>query len=343
MNTVTFGTHRSYDDLQLLLTGKTIGTPAPKVEQIDLPGSDGVLDLTEFFDGTKYENRKLSFDFASKVHRSLLLQQFTMIQNLLHGRKMDIYLSDDPDWYYTGRIHVNEWQADKNIGRFTIDCDCEPFKHRHSAQAVRLCGKNLLNLNTGVTTKPQFWTKTATGYTFDRGTATGNGNIYFEIPVEKGKTYSFSALGTTYTGTAPTLYVYNNMTEKTVISRTYTTLSLSFVAPESTVYAFTLIVNTTTQTSTFTNIMVTEGNTATAYEAFDATVQTVTATFANTNRPAVPTIYVTSAMTVENGNYLAELSPGDNVLPDFAFFAGDNTLTFKGNGSALVKWKEGAL
>lgn len=343
MNTVTFGTHRSYDDLQILLTGKTIGTPAPKVETIDLPGSDGVLDLTEFFDGTKYANRQLSFEFATKVHRSLFLQQFTMIQNLLHGKKMDIYLSDDPEWYYTGRVHVNEWKADKSVGRFTIDCDCEPFKHRHTAQAVRLCGKNLLSLDAAVITRPAYWTKTTTGYTFDRGTATGNGNIYFEIPVEKGKTYSFSALGTTHTGTAPTLYVYNNMTEKKVISRTYnTTLSLSFVAPESTVYAFTLIVNTTTQTANFTNVMVEEG-TASAYEAFDKTVQTVTATFANTNRAAVPTIYVASAMTVENGNFLADLSPGDNTLPDFAFFTGDNTLTFKGNGSALVKWTEGSL
>ena len=48
-------------------------------------------------------------------------------------------------------------------------------------------------------------------------------------------------------------------------------------------------------------------------------------------------------MTVENGNFLADLSPGDNTLPDFAFFTGDNTLTFKGNGSALVKWTEGSL
>lgn len=342
MNTVTFGTHRSYEDLHLILSSKTIGTAPPKVETVDLPGGDGVLDLTEFFDGTKYANRQLSFDFSTMVHPSQFMQQFTTVQNLLHGRKMNIFLSDDPGWYYTGRISVNEWKADRNIGRFTVDCDCAPYKHRETAQAVYLCGKNLLNLDAAVITRPQFWTKTTTGYTFERGTATGNGNIYFEIPVEKGKTYSFSALGTTHTGTAPTLYVYNNMTEKTVISRTYTTLSLSFVAPESTVYAFTLIVNTTTHDANFTNVMVTEGSSAT-YVPYDKTTQTVTATFANANRPAVPTIYASSAMTVENGNFLAELSPGDNTLPDFAFFAGDNTLTFKGNGSALVKWREGAL
>ena len=343
MNTVTFGSYRSYDDLHLILSSKTIGTPAPKVETIDLPGGDGVLDLTEFFDGTKYANRQLSFDFSTMVSPASFLQQFSTVQNLLHGRKMDIVLSDDPEWYYTGRISVNEWKADKNIGKITVDCDCAPFKHRKSAQAVHLCGKNLLNLDAAIITRPLYWAKTETGYAFDRGTVTGNGNIYFNIPVEKGKTYSFSAPGTTHTGTSPTLYVYNNITEKKVISRTYSTFALSFIAPETAVYAFTLIVNTSTITANFTNVMLEEGSTATAFEAYDATEQSVTATFSNTRQPAVPTIYVTSAMTVENGNNLSELSPGDNVLPDFAFFAGDNTLTFKGSGSALVKWTEGSL
>lgn len=341
MNTVTFGNYRSHDDLMLLLTSKKIGTPAPKTELIDIPGGDGILDLTEFFDGTKYKNRQLSFEFATIVNRSLFMQQFTMVQNLLHGKKMRIQLSDD-EWYYTGRVSVNDWTADRSVGRFSVDCDCEPYKRRDRAQAVRLCGKNLLDLNRAIITRPQFWTKTATGYNFDRGTAAGNGNIYFEIPVEKGKTYTFSALGTTHTGTAPTLYVYNNMVNKTVISRTYSTLTLTFTATESTVYAFTLIVNTTTTTADFANVMLVEGN-STAFEPFATTEQTVTATFDNLNRAAVPTIYSTTTIYVENGHNAATLSPGDNTLPDFAFYAGDNTLTFKGSGSVLVKWTEGAL
>lgn len=343
MNTVTFGTYRSYEDLNLILSSKTIGAPAPKVETIDLPGGDGVLDLTEFFDGTKYANRQLSFDFSTMVSPASFMQQFSTVQNLLHGRKMDIFLSDDPEWYYTGRVSVNEWKADRNIGKFTIDCDCEPFKHRHSAQAVRLCGKNLLNLNAAINSRPAYWTKTATGFAFDRGTSTGNGYLYFEIPVEKGKTYTFSAVGTTYTGGVASLYVYKTFAGREIIQKVNSPFSLTFEAKETTTYAFCLVANSSTTTVNFTNLMVAEGSTATAFTAYDATVQTVTATFANTNRAAVPTIYVTSAMTVENGNFLAELSPGDNTLPDFAFFTGDNTLTFKGNGSALVKWTEGSM
>ena len=341
MNTVTFGDYRSHDDLMLLLTSKKIGTPAPKTELIDIPGGDGVLDLTEFFDGTKYKNRQLSFEFATIVHRSLFMQQFTMVQNLLHGKKMRIQPSDD-DWYYTGRVSVNDWTADRSIGRFSVDCDCEPYKHRERVQVVRLCGKNLLSLDAAINTRPQYWTKTATGFAFDRGTATGNGYVYFEIPVEKGKTYTFSALGTTYTGGVASLYVYKTFSGREIVQKVNNPFSLAFEAQETATYAFSLVANSTTTTANFANIMLVEGN-ATAFELFDTTQQTITAAFDNLNRAAVPTIYATSSMYVENGHNAVTLSPGDNTLPDFAFYAGTNTLTFKGSGSVLVRWTEGAL
>ena len=129
-NGVTFGEYHSFDDLQLVLSQKTIGTPSPKTETVDIPGGDGVLDLTEFFGEVKYNNRTLSFVFSVMVPKSQFMGVFTRVQNLLHGRKMTITLDDDPDWYYTGRITVSEWKADRNIGTLTIDCDCEPFKYK---------------------------------------------------------------------------------------------------------------------------------------------------------------------------------------------------------------------
>ena len=48
MNTVTFGTLNSYDDLNLILSSKTIGSPSPKVNILEVPDSDKVLDFSEF-------------------------------------------------------------------------------------------------------------------------------------------------------------------------------------------------------------------------------------------------------------------------------------------------------
>ena len=128
MKGVTFGNYHSFRDFRLILSTKTIGTPSPKTELIDIPGGDGVLDLTDFFGETKYGNRTLTFEFSTLVPEPDFMALFSMVQNALHGKKMTITLDDDPEWYYTGRISLSEWKADRNIGKLTIDCDCEPYK-----------------------------------------------------------------------------------------------------------------------------------------------------------------------------------------------------------------------
>ena len=136
MKGIMFGNHHSWNDFQLILASKTIGTPSPKTETIDIPGGDGVLDLTEFFGETKYNNRSLSFEFSSMVIPSEFMSLFSRVQNALHGKKMTIKLDDDPDWYYIGRISVSEWKAERNIGKLVVDCDCEPYKYQISTTTV---------------------------------------------------------------------------------------------------------------------------------------------------------------------------------------------------------------
>ena len=136
MKGVSFGDFHSYRDFSLILSQKIIGAPSPKTETIDIPGGDGVLDLTEFFGETKYNNRNLSFEFSSIVPQSDFMNQFSHIQDALHGQKMQIVLDDAPEWYYTGRISVSEWKAEKAVGKLTIDCDCEPYKTKLSETVV---------------------------------------------------------------------------------------------------------------------------------------------------------------------------------------------------------------
>lgn len=130
MKGVKFGNYHSWNDFSLILSQKIIGTPSPKTETIDIPGGDGVLDLTNFFGEVKYNNRNLSFEFSTIVPQSEFMDLFTRVQNALHGQKMQIILDDDSEWQYTGRITVSEWKAEKAVGKLTIDCDCEPYKSR---------------------------------------------------------------------------------------------------------------------------------------------------------------------------------------------------------------------
>lgn len=137
MKGIRFGDYHSYDNFNLILSTKTIGTPSPKTETIDIPGGDGVLDLSDFFGEVKYNNRELSFEFATMVPQSEFMDLFSTIQNAIHGQKMQIVLDDDAEWYYIGRISVSEWKAEKSIGRLTIDCDCEPYKIKRTETVVQ--------------------------------------------------------------------------------------------------------------------------------------------------------------------------------------------------------------
>jgi len=136
MKGVKFGDFHSWNDFSLILSEKTIGSPSPKTEVIDIPGGDGVLDLTEFFGEVKYDNRTLEFVFSTKVPQSEFLDLFSRVQNALHGQKMRIVLDEDAEWYYVGRITVSEWKANKAIGKLTIDCDCQPYKTKNTETVV---------------------------------------------------------------------------------------------------------------------------------------------------------------------------------------------------------------
>lgn len=128
MKGITFGSYHSYDDLQLVLNSKEIGCPEVKVNEIDIEGADGSLDLTEFFGEPKYENVKHKFQFSTIVPQSQFLSAFSKVKNALHGKKMRIILDDDPLFYYMGRLHVSQFTNDKRIGMVSVEADCEPYK-----------------------------------------------------------------------------------------------------------------------------------------------------------------------------------------------------------------------
>lgn len=136
MKQITFGEYKSYDDLHLILKSKTIGSPSIKTHTVEVEGSDGVLDYTEYFGEAKYNNLTLSFEFSTIVVQSQFLTLFSAIKDALHGQKVHIVLDDDPNFYYIGRISVSDFSNDKSIGNISITCDCDPYKYKSAATTV---------------------------------------------------------------------------------------------------------------------------------------------------------------------------------------------------------------
>lgn len=113
-----------------------MGVPAVKTKTIDIEGTDGVLDLTDFFGEPKYENVTHTFEFSTLVPQNEYLSLFSAIKNAIHGRKVRIVLDDDTAFFYVGRCFVSSFTNEKGVGIVSVECDCEPYKYKLNKTVV---------------------------------------------------------------------------------------------------------------------------------------------------------------------------------------------------------------
>lgn len=125
---IKFGGIRTDTDLELYLASVSIGSPTVRTSFVDIPGADGALDLTEALGGVNYSTRTLVFSLGRRMYDRY--QQDADAKNALHGRRMQIQLSDDPGHYFRGRVSVGEWVRDHGLGRVDITCTCDPWRYK---------------------------------------------------------------------------------------------------------------------------------------------------------------------------------------------------------------------
>ena len=102
-----------------------------KKKTIDIPGADGLIDLSESLTGYPvYNNREGSFEFIVLNDFKAWYRAYSDISDYLHGKIMKAVLEDDPDYYYEGRFTVNDWKSNKDWSRIVIDYSVGPYKWR---------------------------------------------------------------------------------------------------------------------------------------------------------------------------------------------------------------------
>lgn len=136
-HSVFFGSKNTLRDWHLIPEQRpVIAQPEPKTNTVEIPGGQGVLDLSESLTGYPlYNNRsgsmtfKVLSDYGSGTHASWT-ERYQEIVNAIHGRTGIMYLEDDPDWYYDGRFKVT-WNSssDSSPDTLQIDYDLDPFKY----------------------------------------------------------------------------------------------------------------------------------------------------------------------------------------------------------------------
>ena len=344
MKGVMFGGLHSFYEWGLILSEKEIKAPKPKTIELEIEGSDGVLDYTEFFGGVRYENRQLSFKFyKANIVPDGYLALFSVVQQAIHGKKMQVILDDDPAFFYYGRVTVNEWKSNKRLGEITIDVNAEPYKYKvaRTSQPASLSGKNLINLDNYENKTANLWTRTDTGFSFVRGTALGNSYVVFKVPVVAGKTYTFSA-SKTATGDDPLMVVYSDKVFGNVIARG--SQKVTFAAGHTGFHAFALIANSATETVDYSNVMLEEGSVVTTYEAFAGTENTISVFLENLKMPSVPSIYSQDDITITNGEETFVIHAGEVLtVEEFQLKEGGNQFNITGTGAVVFDWQEGGL
>ena len=119
----------------ILLDGYTLSPPEPKTYTVDIPGGDGVIDLTSALTGdVAYSNRSQSFTFMV-VDPDSFERVKTDVSNFLHGKSFDYQMTMDPGYTYHGRFSIAEYSHAVYaypglVGVFTVDIDADPYKSK---------------------------------------------------------------------------------------------------------------------------------------------------------------------------------------------------------------------
>ena len=177
-NGVQFGDKHSIDDWDLLMVDKSIGDAEPKIIDVDIPGSNSKLDLTEWTGEVLYNNRTLIFNFDIYDSPSNWWTLKREITNYLHGKKLKIILDQDKDYYYYGRCKVTDFSNETTVAHITIECDCDPFVYKKETTIKTITGIGTLILsNARKRVMPKITSTESMQFTFEDKTFNVNGTL----------------------------------------------------------------------------------------------------------------------------------------------------------------------
>ena len=145
----------TYEYWEMIPTSRLyVAPPEVKTNYTDIPGANGGIDYTELLTGSPtYGYRKGSWEFLlipennwSYVYNSLI--------DYLHGKAHTIILGDEPNYSYTGRLSIDEWQSNEhnsiivinyilNPERTLVNPDYDPYEQADLNSAARLLRKTV--------------------------------------------------------------------------------------------------------------------------------------------------------------------------------------------------------
>lgn len=115
----------------VLLEDYDIAIAEPKLKQIDIPGANGVLDITEQVNGlVAYSNRDITMNLVKRTaYKKEWHEVYSDLANAFHGKKVKVVFDNDDKFYWTGRANVYAIKEGQQYSAIQIVVNAEPFKY----------------------------------------------------------------------------------------------------------------------------------------------------------------------------------------------------------------------
>lgn len=114
-----------------------IGTPELEENYIQVPGMDGVLDMTEAVTGRPiFKSREIKVNFGGLRERQSWDSVISDMRNKIHGQKIKLTFDNDPDYYWIGRAEIVDFDRSRDLGTFTLSLpNADPYKYDINSSA----------------------------------------------------------------------------------------------------------------------------------------------------------------------------------------------------------------
>lgn len=128
-----------------------IGDPEMETTYISVPGRDGLIDASEAVTGRRiYKRRKLAFEMGGIHHHLNWDAIISGMRNEIEGRVCQLILDNDQEYYWRGRVYIQDFDRFRSLGTFTLAVpNADPYKYEvHSSSEPWLWDP--FNFETGV-------------------------------------------------------------------------------------------------------------------------------------------------------------------------------------------------
>lgn len=131
-----------------------IGDPEMETTYITVPGRNGLIDASEVVSGRRiYKKRKLSFELSAVRSRLSWDGVISALRNNVNGRICRLTLDNDSNYFWRGRVYINDFDRFRELGTFKLDVPvADPYKYDAQSSAEPWLW-DPFNFETGVITQ----------------------------------------------------------------------------------------------------------------------------------------------------------------------------------------------